>query len=99
MNLRSWPGISLQRQRRFMEDRMTHSRMGTDKVRGYPQVGKSDSTEMDEQDRSSERQGPNRLRDNDQKNAHSRRPDMPDELAKRPKGPAQPQAIPSTKQE
>ena len=75
---------------------MARSAMGKDKVRGHQHVGEADP-DIGESDLGSDRQGKNRLHGNDQDDVRNQRPGMPDELAKRPKGPAQPRDIPQPK--
>jgi hypothetical protein len=80
-----------------VEDQMARSGMGKDKVRGYPHTGGADAEMIDELAVESDAQGRKRLQGNDQKNVRNQRPDMPDELKERPKGPAQPRDIPGKK--
>lgn len=72
---------------------MARSAMGKDTVRGHPHVGPEEPDTMQESDLGSDLQGNNKLQGKDQSHVRNQRPDIPDELAERPKGPAQPTHI------
>jgi hypothetical protein len=71
---------------------MARAAKGMGKDTAHPGVGTADTQLPDEHDLGGDLQGKNKLKGNDQSAVRNQRPNMPEELGKRPRGPAQPRS-------